>query len=84
MQAIMWYITGDETYRSNAMTIIRDYSAIQSVVTHTSFRFATMTYLLAAAAEILRYSDTPTSSLKWTATDTDESYQCDEPCFGYL
>ncbi|KRF41857.1 LamG-like jellyroll fold domain-containing protein [Paenibacillus sp. Soil787] len=69
-QAVMWYITGDETYRSNAMTIIRDYSAIQSVVTHTSFRFATMTYLLAAAAEILRYSDTPTQSLKWTAADT--------------
>ena len=70
MQAIMWYITGNETYRSNAMTIIRDYSAIQSVVTHTSFRFATMTYLLGAAAEILRYSDTPTSSLDWSATDT--------------
>ena len=70
MQAIMWYITGDETYRSNAMTIIRDYSAIQSVVTHTSFRFATMTYLLAAAAEIFRYSDTPTQSLKWSAADT--------------
>lgn len=70
MQAIMWYITGDETYRSNAMYIIRAYAGIQSVVTHTSFRFATMTYLLAAAAEILRYSDTPTESLKWTETDT--------------
>ncbi|KRE32653.1 LamG-like jellyroll fold domain-containing protein [Paenibacillus sp. Soil522] len=69
-QAIMWYITGDETYRSNAMTIIRDYSAIQSVATHSSFRFATMTYLLAAASEILRYSVTPTQSLKWTAADT--------------
>ena len=60
-QAIMWYITGDETYRSNAMTIIRSYSGIQSVVPHTSFRFATMTYFLAAAAEILRYSDTQTA-----------------------
>ncbi|WP_307204969.1 LamG-like jellyroll fold domain-containing protein [Paenibacillus harenae] len=69
-QAVMWYITGDETYRSNAMTIIRDYAAIQSVVTHTSFRFATVTYLLAAAAEILRYSDTQAESLKWTASDT--------------
>ncbi|UUZ78757.1 hypothetical protein LJK88_26070 [Paenibacillus sp. P26] len=69
-QAIMWYITGDETYRANAMAIIRDYSAIQSVAPHISFRFATMTYLLTAAAEILRYSDTPTQSLKWTETDT--------------
>ncbi|WP_261301642.1 LamG-like jellyroll fold domain-containing protein [Paenibacillus andongensis] len=70
MQAIMWYITGDETYRSNAMTIIRDYAAIQDCVTHYSFRFATATYLLGAAAEILRYSDTPTQSLKWAGTDT--------------
>lgn len=69
-QAVMWYITGDETYRANAMSIIRSYSAIQSVVPHTSFRFATMTYLLAAASEILRYSDTPTGNLKWTAADT--------------
>jgi fibronectin type 3 domain-containing protein len=70
MQAIMWYITGDETYRSNAMTIIRDYAAIQDCVTHTSFRFATATYMFGAAAEILRYSDTPTQSLKWAASDT--------------
>ena len=39
-------------------------------VTHLNFRFATMSYLLSAAAEILRYSDTPTQGLKWTATDT--------------
>ncbi|MDY7223283.1 LamG-like jellyroll fold domain-containing protein [Halalkalibacterium halodurans] len=69
-QAIMWYITGDETYRSNAMYIIRAYSSIQSVVPHTNFRFATATYLLGAAAEILRYSETPTDSLNWTEADT--------------
>ncbi|WP_199621212.1 CBM35 domain-containing protein [Paenibacillus alkalitolerans] len=69
-QAIMWYITGDETYRSKAMYIIRAYSGIQSVVEHTNFRLATVTYLLAAAAEILRYSDTPTESEKWTESDT--------------
>ncbi|XEC93009.1 CBM35 domain-containing protein [Paenibacillus tarimensis] len=71
-QAIMWYITGDEVYRSKAMEIIRDYSNIESVVNHTNFRLAIMTYLLAAAAEILRYSDTPTASLKWTETDTQK------------
>lgn len=70
MQAVMWYITGDETYRSNAMKIIRSYSAAEDCVTHTNFRFATMSYLLSAAAEILRYSDTPTASLKWTDADT--------------
>lgn len=70
MQAIMWYITGDETYRANAMKIIRSYSAAVDCVTHTNFRLATMSYLLSAAAEILRYSDTPTASLKWTDADT--------------
>ncbi|WP_372661900.1 LamG-like jellyroll fold domain-containing protein [Cohnella sp.] len=79
-QAIMWYITGDETYRSNAMYIIRAYSGIQSVFPHTSFRFATATYLLAAAAEIMRYSDTPTNSLKWTATDTQNLTNMMELC----
>lgn len=69
-QAIMWYITGDDTYRSNAMYVIRSYSAIQSVATHTNFRFGTLTYLLSSAAEILRYSDCQTESLKWTNTDT--------------
>ena len=70
MQAIMWYITGDETYRANAMDIIRKYSAAVDCVTHSNFRFATMSYLLSAAAEILRYSDTPTAGLKWTNADT--------------
>ena len=70
MQAIMWYITGDETYRANAMDIIRKYSAAVDCVTHSNFRFATMSYLLSAAAEILRYSDTPTAGLKWTDADT--------------
>ncbi|RCW48498.1 LamG-like jellyroll fold domain-containing protein [Paenibacillus prosopidis] len=79
-QAVMWYITGDETYRSSAMYIIRAYSGIQSVAPHTSFRFATMTYLLAAAAEILRYSDTPTESLKWTETDTQNFTNMMELC----
>ncbi|MFS0724172.1 LamG-like jellyroll fold domain-containing protein [Paenibacillus sp. 1P07SE] len=74
-QAVMWYITGDETYRSNAMYIIRGYAGIQSVVPHTNFRFGTMTYLLGAAAEILRYSDTPTTSLKWTTADTQNLSQ---------
>ncbi|MDQ0116799.1 LamG-like jellyroll fold domain-containing protein [Paenibacillus harenae] len=79
-QAIMWYITGDETYRSNAIYIIRAYAGIQSVVPHTSFRFATMTYLLAAAAEILRYSDTQSESLKWNETDTQNFINMMELC----
>ncbi|WP_127495691.1 Ig-like domain-containing protein [Paenibacillus glycanilyticus] len=79
-QAVMWYITGDETYRSSSMYIVRSYSGIQSVAPHTNFRFATMTYLLAAAAEILRYSDTPTAGLKWTETDTQNFSHMMELC----
>ncbi|MCO7127909.1 hypothetical protein NIE88_19400 [Sporolactobacillus shoreicorticis] len=74
-QAIMWYITGDEAYRSSAMYIIRSYSKIQSVAPHTNFRFATLTYFLAAAADILRYSDTPSQNLKWTYSDTQNLTQ---------
>ena len=84
MQAIMWYITGDETYRSNAMTIIRDYSAIQSVVTHTSFRFATMTYLLGGSGRnftLFRYAN---AESELVGCGYAESYQCDEPFYGYL
>ena len=69
-QAIMWYITGDDTYRSNAMYIIRSYSSIKSVTPHTNFRFGILTYQLGIAAEIFRYSDCQTESLKWTDTDT--------------
>jgi hypothetical protein len=69
-QAIMWYITGDEVYRKNAMTIIRNFELIQSGGTYSSFRNPFMTGNLAAAAEIMRYSDTPTQSLKWTEDDT--------------
>ena len=76
----MWYITGDETYRSNAMRSSEIIPPYRSVVTHTNFRFATMTYLLAAAAEILRYSDTPTAESEMDGCGYGESYQYDEPC----
>jgi fibronectin type 3 domain-containing protein len=69
-QVIMWYITGDEVYRKNAMTIIRNFELIQSGGGYTSLRTSAITHNLAASAEILRYSDTPTESLKWTDNDT--------------
>lgn len=71
-QVIMWYITGDEVYRKNAMTIIRNFERIQSGGGYTSLRTSAMTHNLAASAEILRYSDTPTESLKWTDNDTEQ------------
>ncbi|MBD0378508.1 LamG-like jellyroll fold domain-containing protein [Paenibacillus sedimenti] len=69
-QVIMWYITGDEVYRKNAMTIIRNFELIQSGGGYSSLRTSAITHNLAASAEILRYSDTPTESLKWTDNDT--------------
>lgn len=70
-QTIMWYITGDSVYRANAMNAIREYEKIQSAVPAYNFRFATLTYWLAASAEILRATDSPKADLNWTQSDTD-------------
>lgn len=70
-QTIMWYITGDIAYRANAMNAIRQYEKIQSALSAYNFRFATLTYWLAASAEILRATDCQDSSLNWTQNDTD-------------
>ncbi|MGM9550824.1 MAG: stalk domain-containing protein [Clostridia bacterium] len=69
-QAIMWYITGDDVYRANSMKIIRAWSSIESVQWHVNFRYAILTYFLAAAGEIFRYTDCETEELKWTEEDT--------------
>ncbi|WP_152537678.1 hypothetical protein [Agrilactobacillus composti] len=74
-QTIMWYLTGDEAYRANAMNAMRTYEKIQSVQPHRNFRFATLSYWLSASAEILRATDGPTESLNWTQTDTDNLTQ---------
>lgn len=34
MQAIMWYITGNEVYCSNAMKMVRNFTSIQSCGDH--------------------------------------------------
>lgn len=69
-QAIMWYITGNDTYRSNAMFIIRSYSKLQVLVPQKGFRWGIAAYQLSMAAEILRYSNCQTEALKWTEGDT--------------
>ncbi|WP_288639034.1 DUF5776 domain-containing protein [uncultured Lentilactobacillus sp.] len=70
-QTMMWYITGDITYRKNAMDTIRRYEKIQSALSAYNFRFATLTYWLAASAEILRATDCQDPTLDWTQDDTD-------------
>lgn len=74
-QALLYYITGNEIYRSNAMHIIRiwsqmdpaQYEYFTDACIHTGIPLNRMV----AAAEILRYSSCQTASLAWTKEDTD-------------
>jgi hypothetical protein len=73
-QALMYYITGDEVYRTNAMMIIRiwekmdpdKYAYFTDAHIHTGIPLNRMVM----AAEILRYTDCQTESLKWNEEDT--------------
>ncbi|MBO5303852.1 MAG: InlB B-repeat-containing protein [Lachnospiraceae bacterium] len=69
-QAIMWYITGNDTYRGNCMHIIRLWSQITHITPEKDFRWGITSYQLAFAAEIMRYSDCETEEYKWTEEDT--------------
>jgi len=73
-QALMYYITGNEVYRANAMHIIRiwsqmdpaQYAYYSDAHIHTGIPL----YRMVMAAEILRYTSCQTDSLKWTDKDT--------------
>ena len=73
-QAIMYYVTGDEVYRSNCMRILRlwmqmdpsSYAYFNDAHIHTGIPFNRMV----AAAEIMRYTSTQTPALEWTEQDT--------------
>ncbi|QUL53415.1 S-layer homology domain-containing protein [Paenibacillus tritici] len=73
-QSLMYYITGDETYRANAMHIIRIWSQMDPAqyVYFTDSHIHTGIPLnrMVAAAEILRYSSYQTAELAWTEKDT--------------
>ncbi|SFU90537.1 discoidin domain-containing protein [Pseudoduganella namucuonensis] len=73
-QAILYYVTGDETYRANAMRIIRLYGQMDPAQyvyftdshIHTGIPLSRMV----GAAEILRHTSTQTPALAWTDDDT--------------
>ncbi|MDM5277463.1 S-layer homology domain-containing protein [Paenibacillus silvae] len=75
-QALMYYITGDVTYRANAMHIIRIWSQMNpnkyvyfnDSHIHTGIPLNRMV----AAAEILRYTSSPNPELAWTEKDTTD------------
>ena len=73
-QALMYYITSDETYRANAMHIIRIWEQMDPA----KFQYFTDAHIhvgiplnrMMTAAEILRYSTYQTPELAWTDKDT--------------
>ena len=73
-QALMYWFTGEEVYRANAMRIVRLWSkmdpskfkAYNEVYIHCSFAFKDMIM----AAELLRSLDSPKRELAWTEQDT--------------
>lgn len=75
-QSLMFYITGDEVYRANAMQIIRIWEQMDP----TKYTYFTDSHIhmgiplnrMVTAAEILRYTSTQTSALQWTEKDTDD------------
>lgn len=75
-QALMYVITGDEIYRSNAMKIIRVYeqmvpekfASYMDCHIHAPGPF----YKMVQAAEILRYTACTTEEWNWTVEDTEK------------
>ena len=73
-QAVLYLVTGDDAYRSNAMHVIRLYSQMDPAQyayytdshIHTGIPLQRMT----TAAEILRATSTQTPALAWTDDDT--------------
>ena len=75
-QTLMYYITGDEVYRENAMHIIRIWSQMDpskyEYFTDACIHTGIPLYRMVTAAEILRYSSCESEELKWTDKDTED------------
>jgi hypothetical protein len=71
-QTIMWYVTGNEVYRQNAMNLLRNWSKVQSIgnIYDEQIRVSLAVYQFTYAAEILRSSPSNTSAYDWTSDDT--------------
>lgn len=74
-QVVMYYLTGDEVYRANAMNIVRVWSQMDRTRykrwpedhIHSSYPIQRMII----AAELLRYTSFRDPKLAWTEQDTD-------------
>jgi len=73
-QAILYFVTGDDTYRANAMRIIRLYELMDpaqyAYYTDSHIHTGIPLQKMVSGAEILRYSSTQTPALAWTDDDT--------------
>ncbi|MBW4080008.1 LamG-like jellyroll fold domain-containing protein [Paenibacillus sp. S150] len=76
-QAIMYYITGDEAYHSNAMRIIRLWEQMDpsqyTYFTDSHIHMGIPLNRMVTAAEILRYSSSAKADTKWAWTNEDTS-----------
>ncbi|MGO4274548.1 alginate lyase family protein, partial [Paenibacillus sp. TAF58] len=75
-QAILYVVTGDETYRANAMHMIRIWSQMDpaqyAYYTDAHIHAGIPLNRMVTAAEILRYSSYQTADLAWTDKDSTE------------
>jgi hypothetical protein len=73
-QAVLYFVTGDDTYRANAMRIMHLYELMDpaqyAYYTDSHIHTGIPLSRFASAAEILRYSSTQTPALAWTDDDT--------------
>lgn len=73
-QALMYFFTGDDVYRANALRIIRVWASMDPAkcqyYTDAHIHSGYPLKSLLSAAEILRYTTTDNPGLKWTEEDT--------------
>lgn len=74
-QSLMYFVTGDEVYRSNAMRIIRIWSQMDpdkyEYYSDAHIHAGIPLNRMVTAAEILRYSSSPSSEWAWNDEDTE-------------
>jgi hypothetical protein len=88
-QSLLYVITGDEAYRANALHIIRIWSQMDpakyAYYTDAHIHAGIPLYRMVTAAEILRYTSTPSADLQWTDQDTaDFANNLITPCIETL
>lgn|GEM_PF-6852029 len=68
--ALMYVITGDESYRAKSLKLLREWQNVSAVSTFRDWIKSSLpVYFFASAAELLKYSSCDNQSLKWTEED---------------